>query len=172
MRRLDVWRAPPFYVDDYRALVQHVARLSYANRNHLVFFRGQDKDYESKAGGSTLYPAIYRGDNLPTAELEVRFRQLEVAGQTLLTLFKEDKIEGTRDIARKYVQWSILQHYEVAATPLLDVTHSLRVACSFAQLASTMLLAVRSQTVAAHGIRGRIEPADYHRAVQWLRTGR
>src|ERR1019366_4683269 len=33
--------------------------------------------------------------------------------------------------------WSILQHYEVAETPLLDVTHSLRVACSFAQLASS-----------------------------------
>ena len=35
---------------------------------------------------------------------------------------------------RKYVQWSILQHYEVCATPLLDLTHSLLVACSFAFL--------------------------------------
>lgn len=32
---------------------------------------------------------------------------------------------------------AFLQHYEVVATPLLDVTHSLRVACSFAQFAGT-----------------------------------
>lgn len=35
---------------------------------------------------------------------------------------------------RKLVQWSVLQHYEVTPTPLLDVTQSLRVACSFAFL--------------------------------------
>ena len=32
------------------------------------------------------------------------------------------------------MQWSILQHYEVCGTPLIDFTHSFRVACSFAQL--------------------------------------
>ena len=30
------------------------------------------------------------------------------------------------------IAWSVLQHYEVCDTPLIDVTHSLRVACSFA----------------------------------------
>jgi hypothetical protein len=134
----DVWRAPAFEISNYRALVEHVARLSYMNRNHLVFFRGQDKDYQSKAGGSTLYPAIYRGDNVPRAELEVRFRQLESAERVLVRLFEEGEINGARDLSRKrYIRWSILQHYEVSATPLLDFTHSLRVACSFAQLAST-----------------------------------
>lgn len=106
--RRGVWRATAFHIDNYRDLVEHVAQLSYLNRNHLVFFRGQDKDYQSKAGGSTLYPAIYRGDNLLHAELEVRFQQLEVAGRTLVKLFEEHKIEGARDVARKrYVQWSI-----------------------------------------------------------------
>jgi FRG domain len=134
----DVWRAPAFEIKTYRDLVQHVARLSYANRHHLVFFRGQDKDYQSKAGGSTLYPAIYRGDNVPHAELEVRFQQLEAAERALATLFDKRKVEGARDVGRKrYIRWSVLQHYEVLATPLLDITHSLRVACSFAQLAST-----------------------------------
>jgi hypothetical protein len=133
-----IWRAPAFAIGDYRSLVEHVARLSYANRTQLVFFRGQDKDYQSKAEGSTLYPAIYRTDNLPQAELEVRFRQLESASRALVKLFDRNKIEGARDVSRKkYVQWSILQHYEVVPTPLLDVTHSLRVACSFAQLASS-----------------------------------
>ena len=46
-------------------------------------------------------------------------------------------MEGFRELSRKrYIQWSILQHYEVCRTPLLDLTHSLRVACSFAQLFS------------------------------------
>jgi len=115
-----------------------VARLSYANRNHLAFFRGQGKDYQSKEEGSTLYPAIYRGDNLVHAELEVRFRQLESASRAVVKLFDNHEVEGAREVSRKrYVQSSILQHYQVAPTPLLDVTHSLRVACSFAQLAST-----------------------------------
>jgi len=133
----DIWRVPAFEIANYRALVEHVARLSYTNGNQLVFFRGQGKDYQNKAGGSTLYPAIYRSDNLVHAELEVRFRQLESASRSLVELFGRHKIEGARDVSRKkYVQWSILQHYEVVPTPLLDITHSLRVACSFAQLAS------------------------------------
>ena len=48
---------------------------------------------------------------------------------------QEKHMNGAHEIKRKkYIQWSILQHYEVCATPLLDFTHSLRVACSFAQL--------------------------------------
>lgn len=138
IRDQDIWRAPAYGIGNYRALVEHVARLSYANRNQLLFFRGQSKDYQSKAGGSTLYPAIYRGDNLLHAELEVRFRQLESASRILVKLFDSHKIEGSRDVSRKrYVQWSILQHYEIVPTPLLDITHSMRVACSFAQLAGT-----------------------------------
>ena len=138
MKDRDVWRAPAYEIANYRDLVEHVARLAYTNRNHLLFFRGQDRDYQSKAGGSTLYPAIYRGDSVPHAEFEVRFRELDAASKTLAELFQDRKIEGYRDVSRKkFIQWSILQHYEVIATPLLDVTQSLRVASSFAQLAST-----------------------------------
>jgi hypothetical protein len=35
----------------------------------------------------------------------------------------------------RILRWSILQHYEVCTTPLLDVTHSIRIAASFASLA-------------------------------------
>jgi hypothetical protein len=123
-------------VGTYRALVQIVARLAYANPNHLLFFRGQEKDFQSKAEGSTLYPAIYRGDNVPHRELVQRFEQLEIASTHLVARFVLKKIEGHRDLERKrYIQWSILQHYNVIPTPLLDVTQSLRVACSFAQFA-------------------------------------
>jgi FRG domain len=32
----------------------------------------------------------------------------------------------------RIIRWAILQHYQVCATPLIDVTHSLRIAASFA----------------------------------------
>jgi hypothetical protein len=130
----EVWQAPSLRVRNYRELVEHMAKLSYANRNELAFFRGQGADYQSKAHGSTLYPAIYRGDNLASAEVDLRVKALDDAAQQLATLFEKESIEGWRDIKRKkFVQWSILQHYEVVPTPLIDITHSLRVACSFAQ---------------------------------------
>jgi hypothetical protein len=136
--RKDVWRAPAFEVRSYRHLVEQVARLSYLNRNHLLFFRGQDKDYQSRADGSTLYPAIYRGDSLSEPEMDYRFAQLDAAAQSLVRLMEKHRVEGAKDVSRKrYIQWSVLQHYEVVATPLLDVTHSLRVACSFAQRVSS-----------------------------------
>src|SRR5437588_9610450 len=100
-----VSKADPFPIDNYRQLVEHVARLAYVNRSELLFFRGQNKDYLNKAGASTLYPAIYRGDQLLQAELEVRFRQLDVASKTLTSLFTERRIEGHRDVSRKrYIQ--------------------------------------------------------------------
>jgi hypothetical protein len=133
-----VWRAPAFPISTFRSLVEHVARLAYSNRDELLFFRGQDKDYQSKAGGTTLYPAIYREDALPLREVRHRYEMLEQAGRILSEQFKAASIEGHRELRQKrYIQWSILQHYEVLATPLLDLTQSLRVACSFAQLRST-----------------------------------
>jgi hypothetical protein len=132
-----VWKAPGFEVSTFRMLVEHVARLAYANRDELLFFRGQNKDYQSRAGGTTLYPAIYRGDSLAARELRHRFELLEQASRMLVKAFKDANIEGHRELRQKrYIQWCILQHYEVLPTPLLDLTQSLRVACSFAQLRS------------------------------------
>jgi hypothetical protein len=133
-----IWKAPAFQVTRFREIVEHVARLAYANPDELLFFRGQDKDYQSKAGGTTLYPAIYRGDSLAARELRHRFDVLDQAARLLVDRFKTKRVEGHKELRyKKYIQWSILQHYEVVPTPLLDLTQSLRVACSFAQLRST-----------------------------------
>lgn len=133
-----IWKAPPFEVSHFRALVEHVARLAYANPDELLFFRGQDKDFQSKAGGTTLYPSIYRGDSLASRELRHRFDLLEQAARLLVDKFRSAGIDGYGELRKKrYIQWSVLQHYEVVPTPLLDLTQSLRVACSFAQLRST-----------------------------------
>ena len=133
-----IWKAPAFRVNTFRALVEHVARLAYANPDALLFFRGQDKDYQSRAGGTTLYPSIYRGDPLARRELRHRFSLLDQAARLLVDKFKTAKIDGHKELGQKqFIQWSILQHYEVVSTPLIDLTQSLRVACSFAQMEST-----------------------------------
>ncbi len=126
--------ADPLAVGTYRRLVEQVAALSYLNKDYLLFFRGQGTDYLNKAGATTLYPSIYRGDYLPQWEVEYRFEILDEASRQLAALFATAELEGRSDVARKtYIRWSILQHYQVCATPLLDLTQSLRVACSFAQ---------------------------------------
>src|SRR5258708_4749838 len=123
-RNKRVWRATPFEVSTFRALVEHVARSAYANRDELLFFRGQNKDYQSKGGAKALDPPIYREDALAPRELQYRFELLDQAGQLLADKFKRAGIEGYRELRHKrYIQWSILQHYEVLATPLLDLTH-------------------------------------------------
>jgi hypothetical protein len=117
--------------------MQHVARLSYANKDYLLFFRGQATDHKNKANASTFYPSIYRGERLSQSELSVRFDILEGACKRLAESFDREKVEGSSDVRRrKLIQWSILQHYEVCPTPLLDFTQSVRVACSFALLES------------------------------------
>jgi len=129
-----VGAAEPFFVKTFRELVIHTAKLSYKNKDHLLFYRGQDIDYKNKAGNSSFYPSIYRGD-LQSRELFNRFEILDGASTALINLFESKRIEGYKELKRRNaVQWSILQHYGVCDTPFLDFTHSLRVACSFAML--------------------------------------
>lgn len=130
-------RAEPFPVSSFRELVEHIARLSYLNKDNLLFFRGQAKDFRNKAGASTIYPTIYRGERVSREQLDLSFSVLETAASRLCDALDGRNIPSHRDVRRRrYIQWSILQHYEVCATPLLDLTHSLRVACSFAFLSA------------------------------------
>lgn len=133
----DVTRGEAYPVHRYGDLVKHIARLAYLNKDHLLFYRGQGRQYKNRAGGVTFYPPIYRGDQLERATIESRFRLLDRASRRLRELFANSGIDGHAEVTRKrLIQWSILQHYEVCATPLIDLTHSIRVACSFAQAAS------------------------------------
>ncbi|MCX7003941.1 MAG: FRG domain-containing protein [bacterium] len=122
-------------IGTFRELVEVTATFAFHNKDYMLFYRGQANDYHNKGGGSTFYPTIYRGDYLPHRELRNRFDILEGASKALVDLFETKKIEGFRDLKRrKLIQWSVVQHYEVCETPLLDFTHSLRVACSFAHM--------------------------------------
>ena len=102
-----------------------------------MFFRGQRRDHLNRDENSSFYPSIYRtknGENLSKELLNIRFKLLDQASTLLIKKFEEHKIlDSISELKRrKFIQWSILQHYEVCETPLLDLTQSLRVACSFA----------------------------------------
>lgn len=128
-------KSAPILINSYTDLVKTIARLAYINKDHLLFFRGQSKEYVNAGGFATYYPSIYRGIKVPKKEVALRFDLLKSAASMLSTAFEEEHIQGFRDVKRrKLIQWSILQHYEVCSTPLIDVTQSLRVACSFAFL--------------------------------------
>jgi len=124
---------PAYPVSTFGDLIRQTARLSYLNKNYLLFYRGQSFDHKNKVGNSTFYPSIYRQDYLTQREMIFKFDILENACEILVELFQSKNIEGWADVKkRKLIQWSILQHYEVCETPLMDFTQSLRVACSFA----------------------------------------
>lgn len=136
------------FIDSYFELRKQMAQLACANSDFVLFFRGQKRDYTDnlyRKGGSSFFPSIYRG-HITDLELKNKWFKLEFACK----LFSE-QIRSYRDtlppksnerkeldivLKKRLLQWSILQHYEGADTPLLDVTQSLRVACSFAFLDS------------------------------------
>ena len=133
-----VARRDAYPVSTFNELVRIVAELSYLNRDNLLFFRGQNEDFRNKAGATTLYPSLYRKNNISKQNLDERFSLLKELASVLASLTKPyDKRAADEIRRRQYIQWSILQHYQVYDTPLLDVTQSLRVACSFAQLEAT-----------------------------------
>ncbi|MEJ5092850.1 FRG domain-containing protein [Sphingobacterium faecium] len=134
----NIAKADAFPVKTYRELTEIIAKLSYLNKDHLLFFRGQKADYKNSNDLSTFYPTIYREDYLLKTKLDLKFEKLEVASKLLVDKLIAEEIQGNIDIKkRKLIQWSILQHYEVIETPLIDVTQSLRVACSFSFLNNT-----------------------------------
>lgn len=135
----EIQASEPLEIGSFRELVKAVAELSYYNPEHVLFYRGQGRAvYVPSVNGTqveSFYPSIYRssGRALGHKALQRRFDELEEQAERLLQRLAAEKIAGV-DKLRKFPElaWAILQHYEVCRTPLLDVTHSLRVAASFA----------------------------------------
>lgn len=131
----DIARCEALPIYTFRELVYEVAELSCLNKDQLLFYRGQARDYRNKGGATTLYPSIYRGDSVSKDELDLRFSYLRDSAANLKTSIEAEFAgkESMKEVSlRKQIQWSILQHYEVCPTPFLDITQSLLVACSFA----------------------------------------
>jgi len=132
-------------VSSFLQLATKVAELNFRNREHVLLFRGQKGDHRDGKNRTTLKPSVFRpkppATGIPGAgALTSRFAKLERAGRELARRYDRegyDKESADRLKKQRILRWSILQHYEVCLTPLLDVTHSLRIAASFACLGAT-----------------------------------
>lgn len=128
-------RSPGHEVRSFRELVRIVAELSAANPRLFPLYRGQNQDYRNAAGASMLYPSLFRR---PAGKHRVTRRVIEARQRYLREVIAQ--LRANPPLARwqiplashTEVWWALLQHYELAATPLLDLTQSLRVAATFA----------------------------------------
>jgi hypothetical protein len=148
---------PGYFVDSYPTLASKVAELQWRNRAHVMLFRGQTGDYLSTKHLTMLRPTIFRAPpakkTLAKGLVEKRFKALDEAEAALSDGYDAKKRLGRQRVAReRLLRWSILQHYEVCPTPLLDVSQSLRIAASFASLGKAReayLYVLASRTLAA-----------------------
>lgn len=119
-------------VNTFENLIEEIAKLSNANNNSMLFFRGQVQDYQTATHRTTLLPSIFRG-RIKERERNRRISALNTAEQLLVQKWKANHFPHYNRIKHwQLIRWAILQHYGVVFTPLLDVTQSLRVASSFA----------------------------------------
>lgn len=132
----DVREDNGFFVNNYRELIEHIAQLSFNNPEFTLFYRGQRQDHKD-SDKTTLYSTIFRGRDYNYYDVfRKRFKILKRA-EELLIRYYSNQFEGRRNLrVYEILRWSILQHYDVCETPLLDITHSIRVACSFAHFDS------------------------------------
>ena len=140
----DIRRSNGHEVSDYMDLAAKIAELQFRNRDYVLLFRGQARDHRDHRNQSTLQPSFFRmpparlGDipkRYDPNEISERFGKLRKYESVLNDEFAESEFIGSDEISRyRILRWSILQHYEVCKTPLLDVTHSLRIAASFASV--------------------------------------
>ena len=125
-------------VNSYIDLTKKIAELQYLNRNYVLMFRGQSKDYKTSKNNTMMKASIFRNEGSKTPSeriLDKRFDILKDAENYLQDHYIENELRFRQNISRhRVIRWAILQHYEVCKTPLLDVTHSLRIAASFASL--------------------------------------
>lgn len=126
----DIAMSEPFEVFSYSELVKQIAKITFNNPDINIYYRGQDGDFRDHQNRTVIYPSLFRGDY---KERKLNIEKLNLATSDLIASFDKYKIDGYSKLKKfPIVAWSILQHYEVCSTPLLDVTDSLSVACSFA----------------------------------------
>jgi hypothetical protein len=134
----DIRLSAPKIVNTYSSLIEEISNISYYNSRFFIFYRGQSKEYYTsgkKKRNTSIFSSIYRdfGTGVSSNKIENRFKNLDHATNQLLKIFSGmtflhvDKLKKYPELA-----WSILQHYQICPTPLLDITHSLLVAASFA----------------------------------------
>ena len=129
------------FVKNYFDMMRLISTIQFRNQEYVLLFRGQKNDYKER-NLSSIRPRIFRKLSKSPASrapalgdsLAKRFRKLRLAENYLIDSFR-GRGEAKQKISRqRIVRWSILQHYEICDTPLLDVSQSARIAASFASL--------------------------------------
>lgn len=131
---------PAIRVGSFEELMSEVARLNHAHPDQCIFYRGQQADFPGAPRGrkSSIRPTIYRRIRAENPlELWMRYGMLQRASDELQREWSrrcllKSNLGGGEIISSNFVRWSILQHYEACPTPMLDLTQSVGVACSFA----------------------------------------
>jgi len=133
-------------IQKYSDLLSVIANVSYYNSHYNLFFRGQRGDFINPGGkihNSIVLPTIYRPpDNqrrLLKEVKELRSKYLQFCEDCLVKSILERKYINNeyftgfnKLFSYREMKWSILQHYEVCKTPLLDITQSIQTATTFA----------------------------------------
>lgn len=123
-------------VDSYTRLVDIIAFLSVMNKNLVLLFRGQGRDWEPK-------PSLFRtdwtppGDKIPASldggNTAYYWTMLREVGDIVYPVLERHGLPRWRHLRRHQpARWAVIQHYELWPTPLLDFSTSLRIASSFA----------------------------------------
>jgi hypothetical protein len=127
-------------VDSYLELAKKIAELQFRNRDLVLLFRGQKSDHQNLKDNTSLKPTLLRAKKgsrfVPGPKrLARRFEILKIAETELIREYAMAGLLGVERLKRhRILRWAILQHYETCPTPLLDVTHSIRIAASFASI--------------------------------------
>ncbi len=139
-----------FEVKNYRDLVEKIAEIAYENNRQVLVYRGQGRDYRVSGSSkrSSLYPTIFRDTwgeyKITKSNRPLYFRRLDKLVKSMRPKVFKEPDEGSSDSGidttihttrkRRYDEQmlAIIQHYELFPTPMIDVTQSLQVACSFA----------------------------------------
>lgn len=130
-----------YKITNFRQLIDEVAVVTLNNKSFEMFYRGQRKDYlnnqaiiySDRKKKSTIMPAICRPDKKTDGTLKYSIRQKQVSDRYdyLYDLIDFINAQNRNRLPYEYYM-SLFQHYEIAPTPFIDITQSLRVAATFA----------------------------------------
>lgn len=130
-----------FPVATFRELINYVAEVTINNKTHEMFYRGQAQDYlnnqakyyNDRKQKSVVFPTICRPELKEdgTPKYSIQKKVIDKRYRQLYAFIDFVSIKWKRRYREEHII-TLLQHYEILPTPLIDITQSLRVAATFA----------------------------------------
>lgn len=128
-----------YQVKTFRQLMDEVANVTLSNKNYEMYYRGQSKDYKNNQATyfkdrnpkTIIYPTICRAERRVDGTLKYSIKEKQII-KRYDDLIKMIELISEKGNYFKEYYYSLLQHYEILPTPLIDITQSLRVAATFA----------------------------------------